>query len=85
MSYRLEFKPTARKSLAKIPTVHADRIRKALDLLGENPLPPGNRKIVGSEAKYRIRIGDYRVIYEIKDNQLVIFIIRIAHRKDIYR
>ena len=57
----------------------------AIDALASDPFPHGHRKLVGSEAKYRIRVGDYRVVYNVENQELVIFIIRIGHRKDIYR
>lgn len=84
-SYRIEFKRPARKALAAIQTSQAERIRVAIDALAVDPFPQGHRKLVGSEAKYRIRVGDYRVIYHVENQELVILVIRIGHRKDIYR
>lgn len=84
-SYRIEFKRPARKALASIQAAHAERIRVAIDELASQPFPQGYRKLVGSEAKYRIRVGDYRVIYSVDDGEVLIFIIRIGYRKDIYR
>ncbi len=83
--YRIEIKQTARKVLSNIPLAYANRIRCAIDDLATNPFPQGHRKLVGSESKYRIRIGDYRVIYQVENQELVIFVIRIGHRKEIYR
>jgi len=84
-SFRIEFKRPARKALDGIPDIHANRIRVAIDALASDPFPHGHRKLVGSEAKYRIRVGDYRVVYNVENQELVSFIIRIGHRKDIYR
>lgn len=83
-SYRIEVKRTAHKVLSSIPLVHAKRIRLAIDGLALNPFPQGHRKLVGSVSKYRTRIGDYRVIYQVENQELIIFVIRIGHRKDIY-
>ncbi|MFM2198954.1 MAG: hypothetical protein RLZZ505_2386 [Verrucomicrobiota bacterium] len=84
-SYRIEFKRTARKALATIQATHAERIRDSIDSLAADPFPVGHRKLVGAEAKYRIRVGDYRVIYGVENQELVILVIRIGHRKEIYR
>lgn len=84
-SYRIEFKRPARKALATIQATHAERIRDSIDALAADPFPVGYRKLVGAEAKYRIRVGDYRVIYGVENQELVILVIRIGHRKEIYR
>lgn len=84
-SYRIELKRPVRKALAGIQANHAERIRIAVDALAAQPFPQGYRQLVGSEARYRIRVGDYRIIYSVENNILTIFIIKIGHRKDIYR
>jgi mRNA interferase RelE/StbE len=83
-SYRIEFARAARKALATIQATHAERIRDSIDALAADPFPVGYRKLIGAEAKYRIRVGDYRVIYGVENQELVILVIRIGHRKDIY-
>lgn len=62
-----------------------NRLLDAIAALADNPRPVGYRKMVGSSDLYRIRVGDWRVVYEIRDEQLVVLIIDAAHRKDIYR
>jgi mRNA interferase RelE/StbE len=57
----------------------------AIELLKENPRPPKAIKLAGHDDLYRVRIGDYRIVYSIEDNKLVVYVIRIAHRRDIYR
>lgn len=84
-SYRIEWKNSAYKELQKLPRQMIQRIVEAVDDLPNNPYPSGVKKLVGSEFSYRIRIGDYRVIYEIIEDKLVIEIIRVRHRKDVYR
>jgi mRNA interferase RelE/StbE len=85
MTYRIEVKPQAEKALAKIPNPHRRRIAKAIDALARTPRPEGSTKLTGADDAYRIRIGDYRVVYEIADKVLIVYIIRVAHRKDVYR
>lgn len=83
--YRIEYAKGVEKDFRKIPTKTADRIAKAIDKLGINPRPSGSVKLVGFDSEYRIRVGSYRVIYQIHDSVLVVLVIEIGHRKDIYR
>jgi mRNA interferase RelE/StbE len=85
MSYRIRIKALAEKSLGKIPNPHRRRIAKAVDALARNPRPAGCTKLVGADDAYRIRVGDYRIVYEIVDKVLTVYVIHVAHRKDIYR
>jgi len=84
-SYRTEYASGVEKDFRKIPTKTADRIARAIDKLGTNPRPVGSVKLVGFDIEYRIRVGDYRVIYQIHDSVLVVLVIEVGHRKDIYR
>jgi mRNA interferase RelE/StbE len=81
--YQLVIDRFAQKQLEKIPPPHFNRIVKAINGLGSDPRPPGYKKLSGRPG-YRIRIGDYRVIYTIEDKVLSVFVIDIGHRKDIY-
>ena len=85
MTYRIEVKPQAEKALARIPNPHRRRIAKAIDGLARTPRPPGCTKLAGADDAYRIRVGDYRVVYQVADKVLIVSIIRVAHRKDVYR
>ena len=85
MQYELIIKPTAEKSLDKLPRSTRRRIVDALKDLRSDPRPAGVAKLVGEEDLWRIRIGSYRVVYEIHDDRLVVLVLRVAHRKDIYR
>ena len=85
MPYRIEVKPRAERALAKVPNPHRRRIAKAIDSLARDPRPGGCRKLTGAEDAYRIRVGDYRVAYQIADRVLIVHIVRVAHRKDVYR
>lgn len=71
------------KQLEKIPLADYKRIKSALTSLASNPRPQGYLKLKGRDA-YRIRVGNYRIIYEVQDDKLVVLIITIAHRKDVY-
>jgi mRNA interferase RelE/StbE len=84
-SYKVEWKNSAYKELAKLPRQMIPKIVEAVGKLQENPHPPGVKKLVGSEHSYRMRVGDYRVIYEILDDKLIVEIIRVRHRKDAYK
>lgn len=84
-SYTIEWKSSARKELRKLPPQTIKRIVTAVTTLADEPHPAGCRKLIGSHDTYRIRIGDYRVVYNILDDRLIVEIIRVAHRKDVYR
>ncbi|MGA7303463.1 MAG: type II toxin-antitoxin system RelE/ParE family toxin [Rhodothermales bacterium] len=75
----------ARKALGKLERLVQERIVVALDLLKSDPRPPKAVKLRGEVDVWRIRVGDYRILYEVIDNELVVWIVRIANRKDIYR
>ncbi len=83
--YKIEWKKSAVKELKKLDKKIIPRIINAVELLSESPIPNKCKKLIGSEHIYRIRIGDYRIIYSIENNLLLIEIIRIGHRKDIYK
>ena len=85
MAYRIEVKPQAEKALSGIPNPHRRRIAKAIDGLARTPRPTGCTKLAGAEDAYRIRVGDYRIVYAIVDKALIVYIVRVAHRKDVYR
>ncbi|MCD8140497.1 MAG: type II toxin-antitoxin system RelE/ParE family toxin [Planctomycetaceae bacterium] len=84
MKYRVGYRDIANRQLRKLPASVQNRVIAAVDKLASNPRPPGCRKLQGRPG-YRIRIGDYRVVYEIHDQIITVEIIGIGHRKDIYR
>ena len=83
MIYEIIIDRYAQKQLDKIPPPHFNRIIKAINNLTDNPRPSGCKKLTARPG-YRVRIGNYRVIYLIEDNVLKVFVIDIGHRKDIY-
>lgn len=84
-SFQVEWKSSAQKELRKLPPDVIQKIFIEVDLLSEEPFPSGCRKLVGSEQTWRIRVGNYRIIYNVFSSMLVIEIVRVAHRKDAYR
>lgn len=84
MNYTIRIERLAQKSLASIPQPYQDHIIDAIYNLATIPRPHGTCKLSGKDA-WRIRVGDYRIIYEIDDNKLNILIITLGHRKEIYR
>ena len=85
MAFRIEWKKSTKKDLRKLPPEEVDRILEAVDGLAEESFPHGSEKLAGSECTYRIRIGDYRVIYEVVTTTKLVEIQRVRHRKDVYR
>ena len=84
--FTITINPSALKELSKLPKVTIKKAEKAIDSLANNPRPIGVKKLKGTEESlYRIRIGDYRIIYSIEEEIKIIDIIRIGHRKDIYK
>lgn len=83
--YSLVFLPAAARQIRKLPRDVAERVKVATDGLRDNPRPPGCVKLTGAEDLWRIRLGDYRVIYMIADAALVVTVVATAHRREIHR
>ena len=84
MSYAIEIRRSAQKNLNKIDRQDQNRIISAIKSLSETPRPDGCKKLSGRPA-WRIRIGSYRVIYEIQDDRLIIMVVHVGHRREVYR
>jgi mRNA interferase RelE/StbE len=83
--YRLLIKPSAVKEIEAIPTKQdRRRLVDRIESLADNPRPPGCQKLSGFD-KYRVRQGRYRILYMIQDDRLVVTVVRVAHRRDVYR
>jgi len=82
--YEVRFRRSVSKDLAPVPKRDVQRIVAAIVALADDPRPAQSRKLSGSE-KYRLRCGVYRVLYEIRDDVLVVCVVKVAHRKDAYR
>jgi mRNA interferase RelE/StbE len=83
--YALEFAPKALRSLRKLDLSVVERIRAATEALRDEPRPVGAKMLIGMHGVLRIRVGDYRVLYTVDDDQLVILIVEAGHRRQIYR
>ena len=83
-SYSLEIKRSAAKELAQLPSKDRGRVVARIQALAEDPRPVGAEKLSGQE-RYRVRQGDYRILYEIEDQVLRIVVVKIGHRRDVYR
>ena len=85
MKYSVEFRPAVLKNLKRLPKKDLRRIKKRVDDLAENLPDPATTKMKGNNAFHKIRSGDYRIIYEIHDDRLVILVVKVGHRKDVYK
>ncbi|HWL88900.1 MAG TPA: type II toxin-antitoxin system RelE/ParE family toxin [Polyangiaceae bacterium] len=84
MGYSIDFTPSAAKELAKLPKAERRRIATKIDALANEPRPPGVEKLAGEDA-WRVRVGDYRIVYEVQDRVLVILVLAVGHRREIYK
>ena len=82
-NYSIEIKKSATKEMAKLPKVHLQRIVTKIEALAKEPRPNGCKKLSADE-KYRIRVGEYRILYTIEDNKLIVYVVKVRHRKDVY-
>jgi mRNA interferase RelE/StbE len=85
LSYRLEVVRRAQKQLARIQPQDRERIIGEIDALAEDPKPHGSTKLQGYTDTWRIRVGDYRVIYELDESARELIVVRVAHRREAYR
>ena len=83
--YELRFRPAAVRQLRKLPKDALRRLHTATEALRQQPRPPGAIKLAGTDDLWRIRVGDFRVVYTIADEALVVIVVRIANRREVYR
>ncbi|WP_445367107.1 type II toxin-antitoxin system RelE family toxin [Methylomonas sp. BW4-1] len=84
-AYAVEIKRSAQKELSQLPKAVAEKVVTQIRALADDPRPNGCKKLVGTEHSYRIRVNDYRVVYSVLDSRLIIQVIKIGHRKDVYQ
>lgn len=84
-SYSIELTRTAEKQLRRVAKRDRARLIEAIEALGQKPRPRDARKLRGYDEVYRIRVGQYRVVYEVYDDRVVVIVLKVGHRKDIYR
>jgi len=85
VTYRVELTPAARRDLKKLPWDILRRVDAHILALAQNPHPPGAQKLEGGEGFFRVRVGDYRIIYTVEHFHLIIAIVRVRHRREVYR
>lgn len=85
MKYTVRMNSRTCKELARLPGDMHRRVIRKLDALEANPRPVGVEKLSGTEDLYRVRVGDWRIVYAIRDRELVVIVIRIGHRREVYR
>jgi mRNA interferase RelE/StbE len=83
--YRIEWSAAARRQIRKLPREISARLFSLVDSLAANPRPEACRKLAGHEDRFRVRAGDYRAIYEVRDTVLVVLVVTVGHRRDVYR
>lgn len=84
MTYKVEFRPSAAKQLSSLPKGIRRTIMMVVDALADNPRPSGAVRLKGT-GFLRVRMGDYRVVYDVQDSVLRVLVVRIAHRREVYR
>ncbi|GGF16771.1 type II toxin-antitoxin system RelE family toxin [Subtercola lobariae] len=84
MSYVIELAPAASRQLRKLDPQARRRIQAVVELLSEDPRPPAATQLVGGMGEWRVRTGDYRVIYQIRDDRLLVLVVRVGHRRDVH-
>ncbi len=85
MSYLIEISPAAVRQLRKLDRPAQRRIQAAIELLATEPRPSGATKLVGGDGEWRVRTGDYRIVYEVHDGVLLVLVIAVGHRREIYQ
>ena len=85
MTYDIQVAPAAVRQLRKLEAPARRRVQAAVELLATDPRPAGAKKLVGGAGEWRVRTGDYRVVYEIRDQVLVVLVVAVGHRRDIYK
>lgn len=83
MTYRVDIRPAAVRALRKVDHQDRPRIQGAIALLAQDPRPPGARALRGRDG-YRVRVGDYRIIYTVDDGVLVVVVVTLGHRREVY-
>ena len=85
MIYTIKFRPAVEKNLRTLPKKELIRIKRKIDAIAENLPDRATTKMKGNNNFHKIRVGDYRIVYEVHDDTLVILVVKIGHRKDIYK
>lgn len=85
MPYSISYVPSAAKTIRKLDKPTARRLLDAIGGLAGDPRPPGCIQLKGGGGEFRIRVGDYRIVYEVQDDELVVLVLRLGHRREVYQ
>ena len=85
MTYRIQVAPAAVRQLRKQDGSALRRVQAAIELLAEEPRPSGAKKLVGGDGEWRVRTGGYRIVYEINDGVLLVLVVAVGHRREVYQ
>jgi len=85
MTYAISYAPSAAKAIRKLDRPTARRLLEAIGALAGDPRPSGCIQLKGGDGELRIRVGDYRVVYDVQDEELVVLALRVGHRREVYR
>ncbi len=84
MTYQVRLAPAAVRQVRELDPPGRRRVQAAIDLPVEDPRPPGARQLVGGAGEWRVRTGDSRIIYDIRDEELIVLVVAVGHRRDVY-
>jgi mRNA interferase RelE/StbE len=85
VAYRVEIGPGARRALEKLDRPIRERLVRTIGRLAEEPRPPGVKRLVGAGELWRVRAGDWRIIYTVRDERLLVLVVKVGHRREVYR
>jgi mRNA interferase RelE/StbE len=85
MAYAIQFKPAALRQLEKLPQAARNRLGSKIEALRDDPFPAGCKKLSGLPDTWRVRVGDYRVIYQVHKTSLLVLVLTVGHRREVYR
>lgn len=85
MSYQVDIAPSALRQLRKLDPQARRTVQAAIELLAEQPRPPAAKMLVNAGGAWRVRVGDFRVVYDIEEGRLVVLVLAVAHRREVYR
>ncbi len=84
MTYSVRLAPAAVRQVRRLDPAGRRRVQAAIDLLASEPRPPSARRLAGGAGEWRVRTGDFRIIYEIHDSELLVLVVKVGHRRDVY-
>lgn len=83
--YLVQLAPAAVRQLKKLEPVDRRRVHAVIELLADEPRPPGAKKLIGGDGEWRVRTGPFRIVYEVRDDVVLVIVLAVAHRREIYR